>query len=294
MIGVLWYHSFSSYSSPNLRLTRHLYKFNKILFRSGSSGPNFGCHHLPSVIGGILTHKEQAFLTTMRMGLRSYFFILFQFLSCHTVVGFVGTRDYGPVNSRSIGSSTHEMCYMSRKRTMPIIPSKSSSTKLAMWSNDEELRGTDRFKACVPYILPLLDGDQFGYYIYQRIPPLGFLNDITIGPLANIYHAIPFMGIALFLALTVGTRFNTDMDRNVRFNAQQAALIDVALIFPELISSGFVDDPAPRYLAEPCANFVWYAYMTAVVYSIVSNLRGRKPEQIPYISPWADLMVGPF
>lgn len=163
-----------------------------------------------------------------------------------------------------------------------------------MWSNDEELRGTDRFKACVPYILPLLDGDQFGQYIYQRIPPLGAINDITIGPLANIYHGIPFLGITLFLMLTLGTRFNTDMDRNVRFNAQQAAMIDVALIFPELIASGFTNDPLPRYIVEPCANFVWYVYVAAVAYSIVSNLRGRKPDQIPVISPWADLMVGPF
>lgn len=166
--------------------------------------------------------------------------------------------------------------------------------QLGMWSNDEEIRGSDRFKSCVPYFLPLLDGDQFGYYIYQRIPPLDFLNDITIGPLVNIYHQIPFLGIAFFLLLTLGTRFNTDMDRNVRFNAQQAAMIDVALIVPELISSGFQEDPVPRYIAEPCANFVWYAYVTAVAYSIVSNLRGRKPDQIPVVSPWADLMVGPF
>lgn len=170
----------------------------------------------------------------------------------------------------------------------------SSPTKLCMWSRDDDLNGADRFKACVPYFLPLLDGDEFGHYIYQRIPPLGFLNSIFIGPLAETYHKIPFLGVGLFILLTLGTRFNTDMDRNVRFNAQQAALIDVALIFPELIASGFVENPVPRYISEPCANFVWYVYMATVVYCVVSNLRGKKPDQVPYISNSADMMVGPF
>ncbi len=49
------------------------------------------------------------------------------------------------------------------------------------------------------------------------------------------------------------------MSRGVRFNAQQAALIDVALVFPELIASSFENEPDfPRYIAEPCSNFVYY------------------------------------
>lgn len=163
-----------------------------------------------------------------------------------------------------------------------------------MWSGEDELQGSDRIKACFPYILPLVDGDQFGSYIYERIPPLGFLDDVLLGPLINIFQSVPFLGIGFFIALTLGTRGNTDMSRGVRFNAQQAALIDVALVFPELIAGSFENDPAPRYIAEPCANFVYYSYMACVIYSIVSNLRGKKPNQIPYISEWSELAVGPF
>jgi Chloroplast import apparatus Tic20-like len=163
-----------------------------------------------------------------------------------------------------------------------------------MWSQDDDIQGADRIKACVPYLLPLMDGDQFGHFIYERIPALGALNEVTIGPLAEIGHKIPFLSLGLFVALTLGTRFNTEMSRNLRFSAQQAALIDVALLFPELIGSGFEQDPLPRYIAEPCCNFVWYAYMTAVIYCVYSNLRGKKPDQIPYLSSSADLMVGPF
>ena len=171
----------------------------------------------------------------------------------------------------------------------------STKTALAgMWSQDEELVGSDRIKACVPYLLPLMDGDQFGHFIYSRVPFLGAVNDVTIGPLASLTHSIPFVSLGLFIALTLGTRFNMDMPRTIRFSAQQAALIDVALIFPELIASAFDEDPLPQYIAEPCANFVWYAYMTAVIYSVFSNLRGKKPDQIPFISQQAENMVGPF
>jgi hypothetical protein len=165
-----------------------------------------------------------------------------------------------------------------------------------MFDESEEIEGVDRIKACIPYFLPLIDGDGagFGRYVYERCPPLGFLDELLLGPLVNIFHMIPFLGLGLFVALTLGTRFNTNMNRNVRFSAQQAALIDVALVFPELIASGFQEEPLPRYIVEPCANFVWYAYVSVVLYSLYCNLRGKKPDQIPYLSASADMMVGPF
>jgi Chloroplast import apparatus Tic20-like len=168
------------------------------------------------------------------------------------------------------------------------------SALYGMWSQDDEIEGADRIKACIPYLLPLIDGDHFGQYMYERIAFLGTIDEVTIGPLAEWGHKIPFLSLGLFIALTLGTRFNSSMSRNLRFSAQQAALIDVALLFPELIGSGFAEDPVPRYIAEPCCNFVWYAYTSVVLYCIISNIRGKKPDQIPYLSNSADIMVGPF
>mmetsp|Transcript_78980 Transcript_78980/g.154934 ORF Transcript_78980/g.154934 Transcript_78980/m.154934 type:complete len:239 (+) Transcript_78980:63-779(+) len=170
----------------------------------------------------------------------------------------------------------------------------SSKTKLSLWSRDEEITGSDKIKACVPYLLPLLDGEMFGKYIYERVPPLGFLDSLFVGPLYDFYSQVPLLGLILFLVLTLGTRGNTEMNRAVRFNAQQAALIDVLLVFPELIGSAFEGEDIPRYLVEPCMNFVWYTYMAMVLYSIYTNLQGKKPDQIPWISGYAELMVGPF
>jgi Chloroplast import apparatus Tic20-like len=169
-----------------------------------------------------------------------------------------------------------------------------TSALFGMWSQNDEIEGSDRFKACIPYLLPLIDGDHFGQYMYERIQLMRSIDQLTIGPLAELSHSIPFLSLGLFIALTLGTRFNTAMSRNLRFSAQQAALIDVALLIPELIGSSFVEDPLPRYIVEPCCNFVWYAYMSIVVYCLISNLRGKKPDQIPYLSYSADIMVGPF
>lgn len=174
--------------------------------------------------------------------------------------------------------------------------SSSSSTSLSkgMWSSDEELEGSDRIKACIPYMLPLLDGELFGKYIYQDIPPLGFLDSLFVGPLYETYSQVPFLGLIIFVGLTIGTRGNTEISRNVRFSAQQACLIDVALVLPELLGSGFEGDDIPRWLQEPCMNFVWYFYMSAVLYSVFCNLRGKKPDEIPWISGYAEMLVGPF
>ena len=176
----------------------------------------------------------------------------------------------------------------------PKSKSLSKTSLMGMWSQNDEIEGSDRIKACIPYLLPLIDGDHFGKYIYERFPFMGAFDQVTIGPLDELGHSIPFLSLGLFMVLTLGTRFNTSMSRNLRFSAQQAALIDVALLFPELIGSGFAEDPLPRYIAEPCSNFVWYAYMSIVIYCLVSNLRGKKPDQIPYLSNSADMMVGPF
>ena len=66
---------------------------------------------------------------------------------------------------------------------LPVGKCKHWKTAVSMWNQDEEITGSDRFKACMPYVLPLLDGEDFGKYIYESVPPLGFLDSLFIGPL---------------------------------------------------------------------------------------------------------------
>lgn len=195
-------------------------------------------------------------------------------------------------NDHGLASRPHTHSIRNFER---LSTSSTSALQMARWKGTEDVDGTDVLKSCIPYLLPLLDGELFGKYIYQQVPPLGFLDSLFIGPLAEFFNRVPFLSLILFVALTLGTRMNTDMNWNVRFNAQQAALIDVVLVFPELIGSAFENEELPRYIEAPCMNFVWYTYMAMVLYSIYSNVVLRKrPDQIPYISAYATTMTGPI
>lgn len=159
--------------------------------------------------------------------------------------------------------------------------------------DEGEIRGPDRIKSCIPYTLVLIDGDSFGRYIYERIPPLGSLDYVFLRPIVDAVHIAPLLGVLLFVVFALGPQF-TNQSREVRFNSQQAVLIDVALIFPQLIGEAIADEKIPRALLEPCTNFVWYAYVSLVIYCVTSNLRGKIPNQIPFVSAAADMAIGPF
>ena len=159
--------------------------------------------------------------------------------------------------------------------------------------DEGEIRGPDRIKSCIPYVLPMIDGDVFGKYIYERIPPLGTLDYVLLRPLVEIIQAVPFLSILLFATFALGPRL-TDQSRPVRFNAQQAVFLDVAILFPTLIGESVGEAHLPRQILEPAANLVWYACFSAVVYCVSSNLRGKIPNQIPFFSNAADNAIGPF
>ena len=175
------------------------------------------------------------------------------------------------------------------------------NTELFIWNNKDEgdMEMSDRIKGCIPYMLPLIDGDMFGKYLYQRVPPLGTIDHIFLAPLVESFQKIPFLGLILFLVLSLGTARNYSMSRNLRFNAQQAIMIDIFLILPSILKDGMVDPETgsliiSQSIVEPFYTTVYYTYMAMVIYSVFSNLRGVKPSQIPYLSNWAETATGPF
>ena len=174
-------------------------------------------------------------------------------------------------------------------------------TELSIWNDKDggDMNMSDRIKGCIPYMLPLIDGDMFGKYLYQRVPPLGTLDHIFLAPLVESFQKIPFLGLILFLVLSLGTARNYSMSRNLRFNAQQAIMIDIFLILPSIFKDGMVDPETgsliiSQSIVEPFYTTVYYTYMAMVIYSVSSNLRGIKPSQIPYLSNWAETATGPF
>ena len=214
----------------------------------------------------------------------------------------VPTYSSRPPSTHSLGLSNPSMprIHSQQSPPFPSTPSHYFSTCLHASNNknnyDEDEIGdwNLRLKCCFPYLLPLLDGNHFGYFLFQRIPLLGQIDDLLLGGTAD-FLANTGLGLLVFIAFTLGTRFQFDMDRNLRFNAQQAALIDIVLVLPEIVSESVDPGDVPQVWAEPCANFVYYALVTAVGYSVWRILwRNQKPSGIPYLSDYAETMVGPL
>jgi Chloroplast import apparatus Tic20-like len=144
------------------------------------------------------------------------------------------------------------------------------------------LRGSttiqERIFACLPYLLPLIEGLAFGSYLFQQIPPLGLAFSPLI-PLIQLYASVPFAGLIVFFALFLLVVRNESIAHFIRFNAMQAILIDIVLI---LCSFGLQIFGA-SFAAEILSNTIFIGLVAAVGYSIIQSALGRYAE-VPVIS----------
>lgn len=177
--------------------------------------------------------------------------------------------------------------------TQKQIKAIAKTTHLHMVGDNSELQGTDRVLSCLPYLIPLLDGERYGRFLFYLIPALGYADIFLLGPFKLIYGAIPFSQFIAFIGLSTLSR-NPELPRAVRFNMQQALLLDIALIFPSLLGQLAGQIRLPDILATSGSNAVYLAMILSVGYSIASNATGKVPDKIPVISEAAGASVGPY
>ena len=169
----------------------------------------------------------------------------------------------------------------------------STSTSQLLMSNSDAQGVPDRLLSCVPYLLPIMDGDRYGRYMYMIFPTLGMVDATILGPIKAVYYAIPFGSLIAFIALSTLSR-NANISRPVRFNIQQALLLDIALIFPNLLGQVMPNLQLPAVVNNSCSNFVFYFLVASVGYSLITNLvTGKIPNQIPIISEASEMQIGP-
>ena len=159
---------------------------------------------------------------------------------------------------------------------------------------DDEVELASKALACLPYLLPMSDAIPFGQYVINDFPLIA-LPLLPFAPFVALLNAIPFGGFIVFIGLSTGSR-NPQFPRFVRFSMQQAVLLDIALIFPQLFQSifGATNIKVPEALVEPASSFVFFFIFLASVYSCGSNILGKQPNQIPIISSAAEQSIGPF
>ena len=144
--------------------------------------------------------------------------------------------------------------------------------------------------AATVYLLPLLDGFPFGAFIYSSVPAVGSVA-YQLVPFVNAFQSLPFAGLILFVGLSYFTR-NQGLSRFVRFNIQQALLLDILLIIPGVF--GGASRMFPVELQIIGSNFVFYLMALIVAYSWAQVAQGKTPDQVPILSEAANMQIGPF
>lgn len=188
--------------------------------------------------------------------------------------------------------STQTTCCSQSQPLMSLLePHQRSTPRLSMSRNANEVQGTDRILSSLPYLLPLMDGDRYGRFLFAILPPLGLADALLLGPFKMVYYSIPFAQLGTFIALSFLSR-NSEIPRSIRFNMQQALILDILLIFPSLF--GRLPFAIPRVLVESGSNFVFFVLVASVGYSLFSNLSGKLPNQIPVVSDATESQIGPF
>jgi len=142
----------------------------------------------------------------------------------------------------------------------------------------------DRLFACLPYLLPLLDGLTFSGPFFQQFPALQPVL-LPLIPLLGIYRGIPFMGLIIFFALFLLVVRNESISHFIRFNAMQAILLDIVLVVCS-ITVDFLLRPLlgnGSLLLDTLFNVIFLGTLAAIVYSVIQSALGRYAE-IPTLS----------
>ncbi|CAM9239200.1 unnamed protein product [Ascophyllum nodosum] len=148
----------------------------------------------------------------------------------------------------------------------------------------------ERTLATVVYLLPLLDGLDFGENVFRVCPQLGTLLHLLLGPALGVWKNVPFMPLVMFIILQISVR-RQDTSRFVRFNVQQAILVDILTVVLGLLGTavGYLIPEGEEFMT----NFAFYCLAGAVAYAVTETVRGRLANQIPLISAAAEIQIGP-
>lgn len=153
--------------------------------------------------------------------------------------------------------------------------------------NEKPPTNSDKFFSILPYLFPLMDGLQYGRFIFggESENPLV----IFLAVLYALYRSIPFSGFVAFLALNFLAN-NPKLNRLVRFNMQQAIFVDISLIFPGLVSGLFTvllsvaGTAPPPGMKEIFDDAIFVTLLLTLAYCTASSLLGTEPNKLPLIS----------
>ncbi|XP_027330391.1 protein TIC 20-v, chloroplastic [Abrus precatorius] len=148
----------------------------------------------------------------------------------------------------------------------------------------------DRLISALCYFYPFFDGIQYGKYVITQFYPVQAIVQPLV-PAIRVFKSFPLNGFLVFLTLYFVVVRNPNFSRYVRFNTMQAIVLDVLLIFPDLLERGF----NPRSglgldLMMSLDSTVFLFLLVCLIYGSSSCLLGQLP-RLPIVADAADRQV---
>ncbi|XP_078443669.1 TIC 20-v-like protein [Wolffia australiana] len=174
-----------------------------------------------------------------------------------------------------------------------LIRSKSPSLTIIRAKNDkgDGIAPPDRLLSAACYLYPFLDGVQYGKYVITQFPAFQLLLQPLV-PAIRLFKGFPLNGLLIFFTLYFAVVRNPgSFSRFVRFNTMQAIVLDVLLIFPDLLERSF----SPRGgvgldLIMSLDSTVFLFLLVSLVYGSSSCLFGQIPK-LPIVAEAAERQV---
>ncbi|KAM7498997.1 hypothetical protein LguiA_023411 [Lonicera macranthoides] len=162
-----------------------------------------------------------------------------------------------------------------------------TSTITAKSDDTDSADAPDRIISAVCYFYPFFDGVQYGKYVITQFTPIQTLLQPLI-PAIRVFKSFPFNGFLVFLTLYFVVVRNPNFSRYVRFNTMQAIVLDVLLIFPDLLERSF--NPRDGFgldLLMSLDSTVFLFLLVCLIYGSSSCLLGQLP-RLPIVADAAD------
>uniref|UniRef100_A0A7N0RFG6 Protein TIC 20 n=1 Tax=Kalanchoe fedtschenkoi TaxID=63787 RepID=A0A7N0RFG6_KALFE len=170
-------------------------------------------------------------------------------------------------------------------------PSKSRRFTVASKSNNTDSAGLpDRFISAVCYFYPFFDGVQYGKYVITQFSPIQALIQPLV-PAIRVFKSFPFNGFLVFMLLYFVVVRNSNFSRYVRFNTMQAIVLDVLLIFPDLLERSFNPrDGVGLDVMMSVDSTVFLFLLVCLIYGSSCCVLGQVP-RLPIVAEAAERQV---
>lgn len=168
------------------------------------------------------------------------------------------------------------------------IPKRATVTAQSKGSDSAD--APDRLISAIAYLYPFFDGVQYGKYVITQFSPFqAFIQPLV--PAIRVFKSFPFNGFLVFLTLYFVVVRNPNFSRYVRFNTMQAIVLDVLLIFPDLLERSFNPrDGVGLDVMMSLDSTVFLFLLVCLLYGSSSCLLGRLP-RLPIVAEAADRQV---